>query len=159
MKTITEAEALNKAAAYCTLSEHCTSEVNNKLIAWGIETASRERIIEHLKKEDFINEQRYCRAFVNDKIRFNHWGRIKITAALHEKHLHHDLIDAAIAQIDEEQYLQILNDIIAIKRKEFNGKEDYSTNQKIIRFAAGRGFEPALILKIIKSNNYDEMDF
>jgi len=159
MKAITEPEALNKAAAYCTLCEHCTSEVNNKLIAWGVEAPIRQRIITHLTNEGFINEQRYCRAFTNDKIRFNHWGRIKITAALHEKHLPPNLIDEAIEQIDEEQYMQILSDIIATKRKELKGKEDYVTNQKIIRFASGRGFEPALILRIIKSNNHGEMDF
>ena len=158
MKPITPAEALNKAAAYCTLCERCINEVSIKLTAWGILPAEQNKIIERLQSEGFIDEGRYCRAFVNDKLRFNRWGRIKITAALRDKRLPQELIKEAIEQIDEEEYTQVLRDVISIKHKELKGKEDYATQQKLIRFAASRGFEPGNILKIIKCDSY-EMDF
>lgn len=157
MKQLSEPEALNKAAAYCTLCERCILEVRNKLTAWGIENAAQQRIIERLESEGFINEERYCRAFVNDKIRFNHWGRIKITAALREKRVAKESIADAIEQIDEEEYSNVLKEVIAGKRKELKGKEDYQTQQKILRFAASRGFEPSLIMKIIKFTPEDEI--
>lgn len=158
MKPITPAEALNKAAAYCTLCERCINEVSTKLTAWGILPAEQKKIIERLQSEGFIDEGRYCRAFVNDKLRFNRWGRIKITAALRDKRLPQELIKEAIEQIDEEEYTQVLRDVISIKHKELKWKEDYATKQKLIRFAASRGFEPGNILKIIKCDSY-EMDF
>ena len=158
MKPLSPAEALNKAAAYCTLCERCINEVSKKLTAWGILPAEQKKIIERLQSEGFIDEGRYCRAFVNDKLRFNRWGRIKITAALRDKRLPQELIKEAIEQIDEEEYTQVLRDVIAIKQKELKGKEDYATKQKLIRFAASRGFEPGNILKIIKCDSY-EMDF
>ena len=158
MKPITPAEAINKAAAYCTLCERCINEVSTKLTAWGILPAEQNKIIERLLSEGFIDEGRYCRAFVNDKLRFNRWGRIKITAALRDKRLPQELIKEAIEQIDEEEYTQVLRDVISIKHKELKGKEDYATQQKLIRFAASRGFEPGNILKIIKCDSY-EMDF
>ena len=158
MKPLSPAEALNKAAAYCTLCERCINEVSKKLTAWGILPAEHKKIIERLQSEGFIDEGRYCRAFVNDKLRFNHWGRIKITAALRDKRLPQELIKEAIEQIDEEEYTQVLRDVISIKHKELKGKEDYATKQKLIRFAASRGFEPGNILKIIKCDSY-EMDF
>ena len=158
MKPITPAEALNKAAAYCTLCERCINEVSIKLTAWGILPAEQNKIIERLQSEGFIDEGRYCRAFVNDKLRFNRWGRIKITAALRDKRLPQELIKEAIEQIDEEEYTQVLRDVISIKHKELKGKEDYATQQKLIRFATSRGFEPGNILKIIKCDSY-EMDF
>ena len=158
MKPITPAEALNKAAAYCTLCERCINEVSIKLTAWGILPAEQNKIIERLQSEGFIDEGRYCRAFVNDKLRFNRWGRIKITAALRDKRLPQELIKEAIEQIDEEEYTQVLRDVISIKHKELKGKEDYATQQKLIRFAASRGFEPGNILKIIKCDEY-EVDF
>ena len=157
MKPLSPAEALNKAAAYCTLCERCTSEVSKKLTAWGVPPAEQEKIIERLQDEGFINEQRYCRAFVNDKLRFNRWGRIKITAALYEKRLPREYITQAIEQIDEEQYMQTLRDLIAAKQKELKS-DDFATKQKIVRFAASRGFEPAKILQIVKCDSY-EMDF
>lgn len=156
MKPFSPAEALNKAAAYCTLCERCTSEVSKKLTTWGVSPTEQQRIIDRLQEEGFINEERYCRAFVNDKIRFNRWGKVKIAAALYEKRLPQEYIAQAIEKIDEEVYMHTLRDLVATKQKELKG-DDFATKQKIIRFAASRGFEPAKILQIIKCDSY-EMD-
>ena len=157
-KPLTPGEALNKAAAYCTLCERCISEVSAKLTAWGVPQSEQERIIARLTNEKFIDEERYCRAFVNDKVKFNRWGRIKITAALREKHLPQVHIKEALENIDEEAYMQSLKEVIEIKRREFKGIDEFATQQKIIRHAASRGYEPALIMKTIKYKG-DEMDF
>ena len=158
MKQLTPGEALNKAAAYCTLCERCISEVSAKLAAWGVPHGELHEIIERLQQEEFIDEARYCRAFVNDKVRFNRWGRIKIRAALSEKRLPRELVNEAIDNINEEEYMSALAEVIAAKRRELKGKDDYAAQQKIMRYAAGRGYEPSLIMKAI---NYcgDEMDF
>ena len=158
MKELSPGEALNKAAAYCTLCERCISEVSTKLTAWGVPHSEQKKIIARLTNEQFIDEARYCRAFVNDKVRFNRWGRIKITAALREKRLPDEHIREAIDNIDEEQYNNALAEVIAAKRKELKGKDDYATQQKIIRHAASRGYELALIIKTINYKG-DEMDF
>lgn len=158
MKELTPGEALNKAAAYCTLCERCVSEVTAKLTAWGVPHCEQEKIITRLIEEKFINEARYCHAFVNDKVRFNRWGRIKIRAALSEKRLPRELINEAMDNIDEEEYTESLAEVIAAKRKELKGKDDRTAQQKIIRHAASRGYEPSLILRTIKYDG-DEVDF
>ena len=158
MKELTSGEALNKAAAYCTLCERCQSEVSAKLTAWGVPHDEQEKIIARLIEEKFIDEERYCHAFVNDKVKFNRWGRIKITAALREKHLPQEHIKEALEGIDENTYLQALQETIDIKRRELKGKDDFATQQKIIRHAASRGYEPSLIISTIKYKG-DEMDF
>ena len=157
-KSITPGEALNKAAAYCTLCERCISEVSTKLTAWGVPHGEQEKIITRLIYEKFIDEERYCRAFVNDKVKFNRWGCIKITAALREKHLPQEHIKEALESIDQEIYLQSLQETIDIKRRELKGKDDFATQQKIIRHAASRGYEPSLIISTINYKG-DEMDF
>ena len=157
-KTLTPGEALNKAAAYCTLCERCISEVSTKLTAWGVLPGEQEKIIARLIDEKFIDEKRYCRAFVNDKVKFNRWGRIKITAALREKRMPQEYIKEAMDNIDEDAYQQSLQETIDIKRRELKGKDDFATQQKIIRHAASRGYEPSLIIKAINYSG-DEMDF
>ena len=157
-KPLSPSEALNKAAAYCTLCERCISEVSTKLTAWDVPHGEQEKIIARLIEEKFIDESRYCRAFVNDKVKFNRWGRIKISAALRDKRLPQELIRDAIEDIDEEQYLQSLGEVIATKQRELKGKDDFATQQKTIRHAASRGYEPSLIIKAIKYKG-DEMDF
>ncbi len=158
MKQLTPGEALNKAAAYCTLCERCISEVTAKLTAWGVPAGEQQKIIACLQQEGFIDEARYCRAFVNDKVRFNRWGRIKIRAALSEKRLPKELVREAMESIDKEQYAAALAETVAAKRRELKGKDDYAAKQKIMRYAAGRGFEPSLIMKAIDYCG-DEMDF
>lgn len=157
-KPLTPAEALNKASAYCTLCERCTSEVTSKLTQWGIEPSEQIKIIERLQQEGFIDEERYCRAFVNDKVRFNRWGRIKIRAALSEKRLPRELVSEAIENINEDEYMNALAEVISAKRRELKGKDDYAAQQKIMRHAASRGYEPSLIMKAINYCGY-EMDF
>ena len=111
-----------------------------------------------IANEKFIDENRYCSAFVNDKLRFNHWGRIKIRAKLMEKRLPRELIAAALENIDEEEYNNILRTLLANKAKEVNTDEEHKRREKLLRFAASRGFEPSIIMK--QMNFYpDEVDF
>ena len=50
-------------------------------------------------------------------------------------------IDTAMEAIDEEEYMEILRDLIQAKRKSTRGNSEYEINGKLIRFATGRGFE------------------
>ena len=158
MKPLSEHEALNRAAAYCTTCERCVYEVCNKLTAWGMNSAQQMRIVERLKKENFIAEPRFCRAFVNDKVRFNRWGRLKISLALREKRLDSAAIKEALDAIDDDEYMSTLTTVVAAKRKELKGKDDYLSRQKILRYAASRGYEPSLIMNVMNFNP-DEVDF
>ena len=91
-------------------------------------------------------------------MRFNHWGRIKIQAKLREKKLPRDLIAEAIENIDDEEYSNILLTLIKNKSRETGNVEEYKKREKVLRFAASRGFEPSLIMKQL--NYYpDEVDF
>ena len=158
MKEYSEAEALNKAAAYCTLCERCISEVAGKLTSWGINYTQQRRIIERLIDEKFIDEKRYCTAFVNDKLRFNHWGRIKIAAKLKEKRIATHEISEALSAIDEEEYSATLHKLLINKQKELKKESnEQMTKKKILRFAISRGFEYPLIIKQLKFDP-DEMD-
>jgi regulatory protein len=70
MIEITETEALNRVAAYCSTAEHCRAEIAEKLQRWGIAYDAIDRIINRLEQEKYIDEERFCRAFINDKYRF-----------------------------------------------------------------------------------------
>lgn len=150
MKEITEGEALHKAAAYCSNCERCTFDVTEKLEAWGIDSAAQKRIIDRLVSEKFIDEERFCRFFINDKFKFNKWGKLKISQALYQKKISSKVSAQYLDQIDEQEYLQILRDLIAAKRRSTSAPNEYQLNMKLIRFAASRGFELEVIHKCIK---------
>ena len=134
-----------KASYYCSLSEHCIQKVREKLVQWEAPKESIQPIIDKLVEEDYINEERFARAFVKDKFRFNHWGRIKITTHLRVLSISSDIIAIAIGEIDEDEYAEILDETVEKKRKTIKKGTDYEIRAKLLRHALSRGFEYELI--------------
>lgn len=156
MTEFTETEALNRLAAYCSTAEHCRSEVAEKLQRWGIAYDVIDRIIERLEQEKFIDEERYCRAFIRDKYRFAKWGKVKIGEALVLKKIPRYTFATYLNEIDEEEYLGILNNLLASKRKSVHAENEYELNNKLIRFALSRGFEMKDICHCIPVSDENE---
>lgn len=144
-------ELLHKAASYCSISEHCVSEVELKLNAWGVSEADKLIIIDRLIAEDFINEKRYCTYFVKDKFRFNKWGKIKITFALKAKGLDKQNISDAMATIDEGEYEELLASLLKTKLVGLKYEFEYEKQGKLFRFAQSRGFETNVIERVIRN--------
>lgn len=140
-RTLTYDELLFKASAYCAMAEHCAAEVREKLRLWGASAADADRIVAYLSTEKYLDELRYCEAFVRDKFRFNRWGRIKIEVMLRAKNLPDDYIAQALAQISDDEYLQTLSDLIRTKERTLKVRDYHDRRFKLIRFAQSRGFE------------------
>jgi len=150
-KEYTLEELLHKAASYCSISEHCISEVDEKLQKWEVAEADRKKIIKHLIKDDFINEKRYAEAFVKDKFRFNKWGKIKISLALKVKGIDNALISSALDVIDEGEYEEMLASILKTKLTGLKYTYEYEKQGKLFKFAQSRGFENDVISRVLRS--------
>ncbi len=144
-------QALSKAMALCSQKEYNEAEIRNKLKFWGAETDDIDEIIGELIKEKFIDDLRYAIAFSRDKVRLNHWGRVKIRYMLSMERVSHSIVDQALEEIDEEQYADILQELLQKKARELKGESNpYNKRQKLLKFAQGRGFEVDLILRQLK---------
>jgi len=126
-----------------------------------VSTEAKERIIRRLVEEKFIDEIRFCRSFVNDKLRFNKWGRndklrfnkwgrIKIDFELRNRGIDASIRENALNQIDEQYYYDILFSILKDKKKSVKAKDNREEFLKLLRFAAGRGFETNLASRCLK---------
>jgi regulatory protein len=151
IKEYTLEELLHKAASYCSISEHCISEVEEKLTAWGVSLTDKHKIIDRLISEDFINEKRFCTYFVKDKFRFNKWGKIKISFALKQKGLSNELVNNALASIDEGEYEELLASILKTKLAGLKYEFEYEKQGKLYRFAQSRGFENNVIDRVLRT--------
>lgn len=144
----TENEVLRQMAHYCSTGERCVQEVQKKIANAGLSEEAQARILQRLIDERFIDERRYARSFTNDKLRFNKWGRVKIDYELRKKGIPDTLRQEALQAIDEEIYTQILADLLKSKLKSLGKEKDpRAIAQKLLRFAAGRGFESERIFK------------
>ena len=150
-KEYTLEELLHKAASYCSISEHCVSEVEEKLSAWGVSITDKQKIIDRLISEDFINEKRFCIYFVKDKFRFNKWGKIKISYAMKQKGLSNEQINNALSTIDDGEYEELLASILKTKLVGLKYEYEYEKQGKLFRFAQSRGFESNVIDRILRT--------
>jgi len=150
-KKYTFEELLHKAASYCSISEHCISDADEKLQKWDVADTDRKKIIDRLIKEDFINEKRYVKAFVKDKFRFNKWGKVKISLSLKAKRIDNSLISAALNVIDDGEYEEMLAAILKTKLAGLKYTYEYEKQGKLFKFAQSRGFENDVIERVLRS--------
>lgn len=150
---MTETEAYNKLTAYCAQAEHCRAEVAEKLQRWGIAYEAIDRIADRLTQEGYIDEERYCRAFVRDKYRLDKWGRAKIIQALQLKKMAPTFyLPILNEEINREEYISILRGLLSSKRKSVHAEDEAQLREKLIRFALSRGFEMRDIIDCLKGS-------
>ena len=145
-------QGLQRAAGLCCQSEHCVADITEKLLRWGVSREDSDRIIDRLIDEKYIDESRYALAYVRDKVRFSHWGRVKIKSMLRMLRISEQDISNAFDSFDEEEYLGVLEGVIESKRKTLPDAESYASRVKLIRFALQRGFEMHEIAKFISES-------
>lgn len=136
----TENDAYLTLAALCAQAEHCQHEMLEKMRRWELSAEAQARVMERLVKERYVDDERYARAFVKDKVRYNKWGRRKVEQALWQKHIDEDIRQRALDEVDDEEYLTVLRPLLQQKRKSTKAQSDYELNQKLVRFALSRGF-------------------
>ena len=142
---------LNKAATYASRCEHCESEVREKVLTWGGTIEEADEIIVYLIEEHYIDNQRYANSYAKDKFRFNHWGKYKISMMLRSKNIESEFIEEALDQIDNEEYLDKLQQILKDKLRSLKYSSEYEKKGKLFKFAQSRGFESSAISKVIDS--------
>jgi len=140
MKQKTEQEAFLTLAALCAQAEHCQYEMTEKMRRWELPDDAQERVIQRLVKERYVDDERYARAFVKDKIRYNKWGRRKVEQALWQKRINEDIRQRVLDDLDDGEYLSVLRPLLKQKSKTTKAASDYELNQKLVRFALSRGF-------------------
>lgn len=151
-----EQRALARVAALCAKAEYCRGDIDDKLRRWGLDEAARQRVIDYLVEHQYIDDARYCRAFVNDKINYNHWGRRKIEQALWQKHVAEAVSAPVLDAVPDEDYLAVLRPLLKAKWPTITAASDYERSMKLIRFAMGRGFSLDLIKKALPALATDD---
>jgi len=141
-------QALTKAMAFCSQSERCRFDVTAKLKQWDLSDEEINLVLNYLIEERFLDEKRYVRFYVNDKLSFNKWGKIKLTYMLRQKQISQELIQSELCQIDEDLYRKTLFDLLKTKIKSIKGESDYERIGKLAVFAQGHGFEAELAFQM-----------
>jgi len=140
---------IEKIQSYCLYQDRCVKEVKNKLYSFKVSSQLVENIVEYLIDNDYLNEERYTKMFIQGKLRIKKWGRIKLKYELRSKGIDIKTINEHINQINEEDYLNYFNEFSTSKIKFLKGTKDQK-KRSFINYFTYRGWENNLIYQKLR---------
>ncbi len=142
---MTEQQALNRLTSLCSRSEYSTFDIRKKMVSWQFDESLQEKLLARLVSERYVDDARYARSLVNDKLRLNRWGSQKIRSALIQKHIAKDIIEEVLSEVDPSKYVATLRELLRQKSHTINTPSPYERNVRLHRFALSRGFTSDII--------------
>ena len=133
-------------------------ELRLKMQDKGFDSHLIDNAINTLKEQKYLDDERYCEMFINDKINISKHGVRKIKEALYYKGIDKEIIEEkirSVSQEDEEERAINLG-----KKKLFNIKEE-DTRKKYIKlsnYLIGKGFEYDVVKRTVSRllNSWDD---
>lgn len=148
-KVPTKEEAYNRFSNLCARQECCPHDLVQKMEALGMANDTIAYVLKHLTEENFLNEERFCNAFVHDKLEFSRWGRLRISIELRRRNLPVQLVNKTLKNIDNNRYFEKLTELLTDYNHTLNAKSAYERRSKLLRYAFGHGFEQELTVNIV----------
>ncbi|MCR4602914.1 MAG: RecX family transcriptional regulator [Prevotella sp.] len=155
-RQLTGQQAYSKLTALCAKSEHCQHDMLEKMRQWGVSEEEQAEVMARLISERYVDDERFARAFVADKVRYNKWGRRKVEQALWQKHIDQAIATEVLDGIDDSEYVNVLLPLLKQKRRSTKASSEYEMTTKLIRFAMQRGFTIDIIKQCIEVEDEDE---
>lgn len=144
-KPHTLAEATKKLEGYCTYQERCHKEVVFKLREMRMITEAIDQIVTHLIKENYLNEERFARAYARGKFKIKKWGKNRIVSELKQRNISKYNIRAALSEIDEREYIKTFNELAKKRVAEITGSNPQQRKRKLADYLLYRGWESHLV--------------
>jgi regulatory protein len=148
-KVISREEAYFKACNYCAYQERLQEEVRQKLLGFKLAPEVVEDIVSALITNNFLNEERYAKAYAGGKFRVKKWGRLKIIRNLEMKGVSAYCVKIGLAEIEEDEYRKALKELLYVKKSRSDAKNSYVLKHQLSLYAIGKGFEPDLVWEML----------
>ena len=109
---------------------------------WGVADDAARKVLARLQSERFIDDSRYAEAFVRDKLNLSGWGAFKIKSALRAKGVSKEIVEEVVSPMLElADMAERLEEIMRRRMRTLKYSSAYEAKTKLIRFAAGRGYD------------------
>jgi regulatory protein len=104
-----------------------------------------DRIVVHLLKHNFLNEERFAKTFVSGKFKIKKWGRSRLTYELKKKDISKVNINQALAEIENTEYVEVFNELAEKKAQSIKETNVFRKKKKLIDYLLYRGWEMHLV--------------
>jgi len=145
-KTIyTVEEAKKKMEYYCSYQERCHQEVESKLKSMSLIDEAKEHILLHLLEFDFLNEERFSRAFARGKFSIKRWGKQRIIRELKSRNISEYNIKSALQEISDEDYTKTFNELARKRLVKIKESNLYKKRKKLADYLLYWGWEADMV--------------
>ncbi len=144
-RTKTPDQALQSLMRLCARAEKSSGDARRLMRGWGVAPEAAEKVLEQLKAQRFIDDERYAAAFVREKCSLSGWGAYKIRMALQRKEIAPRLIEEALSTIDREASAERL--VVQLRRKMARTKAStpYELRGKLMRYGLSLGYDYGMV--------------
>jgi len=118
----------------------------------GVNKRDHDELITELVKENCLNDERFAVAFASGRFKLKQWGRMKIQKGLREKRVSDEIAQKALEQIDEKEYMAILNKIAKERYASLKQEQYLVRKKKTMDYLIQKGYEVDLIRNTV--NNF-----
>lgn len=146
---MTQKEWLEKMAKFCAYQERCQFDVRKKLFGTELSEDEKENIICELISMNFLDEERFSKAFVRGKFYQKKWGRVKIKQHLKQRQISEYCIKKGFQEIKDTDYFDTIDQLVAKKEKTLTEENSYKHRQKIAQFLLSKGYENEIVWEIL----------
>jgi len=151
-KSYTVDEATKLLENYCAYQDRCHKEVEQKLYDINMIPQAKEKILLHLLQHNFLNEERYAKAFTRGKFKIKKWGKIKITNELKFRNISAYIIKNALLEINEDDYLKTLQQLAEKKLPLIKESNSFIKRNKLSIYLISKGYESNLVFDVVKTS-------
>ncbi len=144
-QVFTVKEIKRKMEHYCAYQERCHKEVEQKFIEYRLVPEAREYILLHLLQDNFLNEERFSKAFARGKFRIKKWGKQRIIRELKFRDISAYNIKSALKEIDENEYINTFNELALKRLDQIAETNIYKKRKKLANYLLYRGWESNLV--------------
>lgn len=144
-KTYTVDEALSKLQKYCSYQDRCYKEVKQKLKEMRMIPEASDQIIMALIDGDYLNEERFALGFVRGKFKIKKWGRHRLTSELKQRNISKFILDKALKQISEGDYITTFESLANKKAALITGESALKKRKKLADYLLYRGWESSMV--------------
>ncbi len=148
-------DALRKAASFCAYQERTQQEVRDRLNDWDIYGDDAEEVIAELITQNYLNEERFAKAFAGGKFRVKGWGKRKIQQHLKQRGITGYNLNQAMNEIAPADYRETLTALLDKKRASLRDDNPLIIKQKLVRYAMSKGYESDLIFSVLGAEDAD----
>ncbi len=146
--------AREKIAAYCAYQERSQRQVEEKLYTYGLQEEARGLLMMELIQQNFLNEERFARAFARGKFRIKKWGKNKIRQHLKHHRISDYALKKAYLEIDGDEYWETLKNIAEKKWAASKLTKTYQKKGKVAQYLISRGYENDLVWECLNGDDF-----